>query len=367
MTTHPPFATSVHTAIKVSKPGSGISTQLWPETNSTIAMLFSTPLAQLGALATLGTAVRAAYTIQDTYDTTSFFNGFNFFSTTDPTNGFVQYRDALNANMSSLAGYSNGGIYLGVDSTTQNPTGGRNSVRVYSKKTYTKGLFIADITHMPTSSQSGCGLWPAFWMFGEADGWPNDGEIDVIEGVNSAQKTTFTLHTSAGCTFSQGDCNAGSGNTGCGQNVTDTQTYGSGFNAVGGGVYAVEWTSSAISIWFFSRAAIPADITSGAPDPTTWGTATGQFSGSGCDIDSHFKGHQIVFNTDFCGDWAGNVWSTDATCSKLASTCQEYVAANPADFKDAYWLINSVKVYNQTTNSKRYSGKVETIPMPFVA
>ncbi|KAK9769820.1 putative Glycoside hydrolase family 16 protein [Seiridium cardinale] len=326
-------------------------------------MVRTWPLLHFSAIATLSAFTQAAYTIQDTYDTTSFFEGFDFYSAADPTNGFVQYHTAALANSNSLAGYANGGIYLGADSTTVNPSSpGRGSTRVNSKKTYTKGLFVADIAHMPTTSKDGCGLWPAFWMFGEEGGWPNSGEIDIIEGVNSATSTTMTLHTAAGCSFTQGDCNAGNGATGCPQDVNNTQTFGSGFNAIGGGVYAVEWTSDAISIWFFPRSAIPSDVTSGSPDPTTWGTATSTFSGSGCDIDSHFKEHTIVFNVDFCGDWAGKVWSTDETCSALASTCQEYVAANPGDFQEAYWLINSVKVFSENASAKR-----GIVPQPFIA
>ena len=42
------------------------------------------------------------------------------------------------------------------------------------------------------------------------------------------------------------------------------------------------------------------------------------------------------------------VWSTDATCSSLASTCQAYVQDNPEAFVDTYWSINSLKVYQQS-------------------
>ncbi|KAH6660034.1 glycoside hydrolase family 16 protein [Truncatella angustata] len=326
-------------------------------------MVRTRSLLRFGVIASLSAITHATYSIEDTYDTSSFFDGFDFYSGADPTNGFVQYHTAALANSSSLAGYANGGIYLGADYETVNPSSpGRGSTRVNSKKTYTKGLFIADIAHMPTTSKNGCGLWPAFWMFGEEGGWPNSGEIDIIEGVNSVTSTTMTLHTSAGCSFSQGDCNAGNGNTGCPQPTNNTQTFGSGFNAIGGGVYAVEWTSEAISIWFFPRAAIPSDVTSGSPDPTNWGMAASTFSGSGCNIDDHFQEHTIVFNVDFCGDWAGKVWSTDKTCSALASTCQEYVAANAGDFQEAYWLINSVKVYSQNTSAKR-----GLVPRPFMA
>jgi hypothetical protein len=317
---------------------------------------------RFAALVTLGATAQAAYTIQDKYDTTNFFDGFEFYSGTDPTNGFVKYSTATHANSSSLAGYANGGIYLGVDYTTPNPTPGVSSTRVNSKKTYTKGLFVADIAHMPSSSKSGCGLWPAFWMFGEGGGWPNSGEIDIIEGVNSDSSTTMTLHTSAGCTFAQGDCNAGNGNTGCPEEVNNTQSYGAGFNDIGGGVYAVEWTSSAISLWFFPRSSIPSDITTGSPDPTSWPAATTKFSGSGCNIDQHFSEHQIVFNTDFCGDWAGEVWASDTTCSALASTCQAYVAANPNDFKEAFWLINSVQVFSEGSAANTTK---RAIPRPF--
>jgi len=52
-------------------------------------------------------------------------------------------------------------------------------VRVESKKKYRGGLFLLDVNHMPT----GCGTWPAYWMCG--DHWPHNGEIDILEGVNT--------------------------------------------------------------------------------------------------------------------------------------------------------------------------------------
>ncbi|KAH9902015.1 glycoside hydrolase family 16 protein [Xylariomycetidae sp. FL2044] len=296
----------------------------------------------LGGLLSLPAAVQAAYTIQDTYDQTNFFQGFEFFSGEDPTHGFVQYHSAVQANSTSLAGYANNAVYLGIDSSTMNPATGRGSVRVNSKKTYTKGLIIADIAHQPSSQ---CGTWPAFWTFGQD--WPSNGEIDVIEGVNLATNTTYTLHTSAGCSFSQGNCNEGDGSTGCGIPSQDTKTFGDDFNAMGGGVFAVEWTSQAINIFFFPRTALPDDIASGNPDPRTWGNPATSFSGPDCDIDQHFNDHQIVFDTTFCGDWAGKIWTSDPVCSTKAATCQEYVANNPDVFKNSYWLINSVKIFSE--------------------
>lgn len=104
-------------------------------------------------------ASNTTYQLQDNYDGTNFFDGFDFYSGTDPTHGFVDYLDEKTALKAGLAGYSADMIYLGVDHTSDNVTSGRASTRVSSTKTYTKGLFLADINHMPT----GCGVWPAFW------------------------------------------------------------------------------------------------------------------------------------------------------------------------------------------------------------
>lgn len=51
-------------------------------------------------------------------------------------------------------------FYLGVDTeSTLDPEGiGRASVRLESKSTYKKGLFVGDFTHFPKPT---CGTWPA--------------------------------------------------------------------------------------------------------------------------------------------------------------------------------------------------------------
>ncbi|KAH0499480.1 hypothetical protein TgHK011_006676 [Trichoderma gracile] len=66
------------------------------------------------------------YTLNIVYDQSNFFSSFDFFSEADPTHGFVQYVDAQTASSMGLAGTSSGGIFMGTDSTTQNPPGGRN-------------------------------------------------------------------------------------------------------------------------------------------------------------------------------------------------------------------------------------------------
>ncbi|GKZ31215.1 hypothetical protein AbraIFM66950_011470 [Aspergillus brasiliensis] len=307
----------------------------------------ATLLSALGLTAQLSSA---AYTLQDDYSGSGFFDGFSFFTGTDPTNGFVDYVDESTAQDN---GYISAGdsVYMGVDHTNV-ASNGRQSVRISSDATYNHGLFILDLEHMPGGV---CGTWPAFWLLG-AD-WPNNGEIDIIEGVNQQSGNDMTLHTSDGCSVSSSADFTGSmttsncyvyasgqsSNAGCGITDPDATSYGTAFNANGGGVFATEWTSDAISIWFFGRGSIPDDIDSGNPDPDSWGTPVATFQGD-CDIDSHFDGLQIIFDTTFCGDWAGNVWGS-GSCASVASSCTDYVANNPEAFAEAYWNINSLKVY----------------------
>ncbi|KAI9647767.1 hypothetical protein NHQ30_004155 [Ciborinia camelliae] len=136
---------------------------------------------------------------------------------------------------------------------------------------------------------------------------------------------------------------------GCGATAQDGKsTYGESFNSNGGGIYATEWTSDHIKIWFFPRNATPHDIRRDTPDPNSWPKPQAIFQGSSsCDIDGHFANQSLVFDTTFCGDFAGGVWGNDGgVCSQGGKlSCQQFVAGNPGAFGDAYWLINSIKVY----------------------
>lgn len=106
----------------------------------------------------------------------------------------------------------------------------------------------------------------------------------------------------------------------------------------------MQWASSGIYMWFWPRRSIPSDIKSNDIDVPSWGTPLATFSGSGCDFNTFFANQNIVFDTTFCGTWAGKVWSS-GSCASKASTCEAYVAANPGAFANQYWLINYVKVW----------------------
>ncbi|KAF2224318.1 concanavalin A-like lectin/glucanase domain-containing protein [Elsinoe ampelina] len=316
----------------------------------------------------------AGWVLKDDYNPSNFFSKFSFWTGPDPTHGHVNYVDQGTATANGLIKQRNGGIYMGVDYTNKAPNG-RMSVRLTSNAKYNVGsLLILDIKHMPV----GCGTWPAYWTVGP--NWPNGGEIDIIEGVHNQDHNAMTLHTSEGCTINQNPLMTGSlatsncyikapgqwDNQGCSVAAPSTNTYGKGLNQIQGGVYAVAWQKAQIRVWFFPRGAIPADISAANPKPANWGKPLSIFSG-GCNIPQFFKDHQIVFDTTFCGDWAGNVWGQSGCQTSQYPTCQSFVSNNPGAFKNAYWQINSLKVYTQQPNTPTTTARKTTAKAPAAA
>ena len=198
--------------------------------------------------------------------------------------------------------------------------------------------------------------------FGE--NWPGEGEIDVLEGVNDQITNKVTLHTAPGCVMSKDpstvssstlkttDCGKDGGFVGCGFDTQGSNNYGTSFNQNNGGVYALEWTNSVIRVFFFPRQSIPSDIASESPnpDPSTWGQPIAAFSGSGCDLEKHFQNHKIVFNTTFCGAWAGASFDEVGECKKTGMTCVDYVKSHPEKYDEAFWELNGLRVYQQDSN-----------------
>jgi len=254
--------------------------------------------------------------------------------------------------------------------TTPQVSGNRKSVRITTQNTFSSGLFVLDAVHMP----EGCGTWPAFWTNGPR--WPFTGEIDIIEGVNQYTNNQATLHTDVGCTIPSGatpqslkiassfvngnNCAANqTGNAGCGFRSNSSTTYGSGFNSIGGGVYAMLWDDNGIYIYFFPRGSIPADLLAEKPQPNTWGTAMAFWPASTCNPSQFFVNHSVIFDTTLCGDWAGAVWAAsgipgqEQSCAARTgvSACTQYIQQNGAAFQDAYWEVTSVTIYQTSRKS----------------
>ncbi|GAA6040172.1 hypothetical protein JCM8097_004162 [Rhodosporidiobolus ruineniae] len=111
------------------------------------------------------------------------------------------------------------------------------------------------------------------------------------------------------------------------------------------------WASAraSISIWRFRRDSIPLDITNGAPRWKTWGTPVAAYDGSSCDTRTFFQKQMLTFDITTCGDLAGGVFFDSSTSGSCGTTypggCADAVM-NPAEFAEAYFEVNSVKVYS---------------------
>lgn len=114
-------------------------------------MHFATLAAGLALMSTTG---MAQYMLEDDYFSGNFFDNFAFWTSSDPTHGFVQFQSQSESESQSLVNSSATNAYIGVDHTNIAPNG-RNSVRLTSNKAYSTGLIIIDLEHMP----AGCGTW----------------------------------------------------------------------------------------------------------------------------------------------------------------------------------------------------------------
>jgi Ricin-type beta-trefoil lectin domain/Glycosyl hydrolases family 16 len=64
-----------------------------------------------------------------------------------------------------------------------------------------------EVTASIQQPSGGLGYWPAFWMLGPGQ-WPENGEIDIMEDVNSLSEVSGTIHCG---TYPGGPCNEGNG------------------------------------------------------------------------------------------------------------------------------------------------------------
>jgi len=333
--------------------------------NGTTATRPSSTSGSRTATSTIGGATpssTSSWQLAEAHQGSNFFDGWDFFTGSDPTNGAVQFTQSNNLAQVN----SQGNAVMAVETTPQ-VASTRQSIRITTQSQYNGGLFIMDSVHMPT----GCATWPAFWTNGP--NWPANGEIDIVEGVNNYTNNQATIHTNPGCSIASSnatvlditgsvvggtDCSAAdSGNQGCGMRSPQNNSFGSGFNANGGGVYAMQWDNSGIAVYFFPRGSVPSDISAGSPDPSGWSTPMARWPADSCNPSNFFKQHSVIFDTTLCGDWAGTAWSSSGlpgqqqSCAQITgfSTCEAFVQASGASFSEAYWEVSSVKIYQQSS------------------
>ncbi|THU94304.1 hypothetical protein K435DRAFT_900457 [Dendrothele bispora CBS 962.96] len=164
------------------------------------------------------------------------------------------------------------------------------------------------------------------------------GEINILEGVRDNEHNQVTWHTAPGCFLtpesnftgavaqSNGQNNTNCDgtippNAGCGVQEWSRALYGEEFNLQGGGS--------------FFRAAVPADIVRGTPNPSQGGSPVAALEPGGCDPIKNSVNHSIVF---------GNSYAT----SGCPGTCADRLKdSNNFESKNASWSIDYVKVYKK--------------------
>lgn len=173
---------------------------------------------------------------------------------------------------------------LVIEAREESITGSDGIARGYSSaRLLTKGRFSQTYGKFEARIKlaRGQGIWPAFWMLAESFdniGWPECGEIDIIESVGPIAQTVYgTLH---GPGYSGGHAAQGS--------YPVRQSLADGFH-----VYAVEWEPDEIR-WLFDGICY-STVTKQDVAPNAW------------PFDAPFY---MVLNLAVGGDWPG---SPDAT------------------------------------------------------
>ncbi|KAI0264732.1 concanavalin A-like lectin/glucanase domain-containing protein [Gloeopeniophorella convolvens] len=301
----------------------------------------------------------ASYDLVREYSGTSFFDRWDFYGSWDNlTLGDVWWLDRDSAFQQNLA-YVNeqNRAIVRVDNVSTVPFNEkRNTVRITSQDFYDVGsLWIIDLTHLPY----GCSVWPAFWSKGPT--WPDNGEIDIIEGINLKDANQYALHSLQGCTQPQGVVQTGaSGPTDCSQpsgcvvSETSPNSYNEGFATAGGGVWATQFDVAGIFIWFWSRPNLPPSIlqatSTSSIDISEWGPPSASYPAAGCNIPTFFTAQQLVIDITLCGDWAGIPQIYGPQCGNSGPTGLCYndnvVGAGSPKYDEAYFEINYLRAYS---------------------
>ncbi|CAG8621127.1 16890_t:CDS:2 [Acaulospora colombiana] len=232
---------------------------------------------------------------------------------------------------------------------------GRNSNRIQSKKQFGHNtVLVADIRHMPAGSpgpRSGLPKFPTGQVSRPLKFFPktqchlDNGEIDIIEGVNNGRDWASIINMMVPCALYQ------------------TLAPQLRMTAIGPSIATLVAVSQQIretlmdqvsiklvvDAWFWSRSEgnIPADVTTSGQtviNTDNWGTPMALFPNTQCDLSSKFGlNNQFIDNCGLGGDWAGGVYSN----SGCPGSCVDFVNNNPSAFTEAYWDIAAIRMYGQ--------------------
>ncbi|MFF5563227.1 family 16 glycosylhydrolase [Streptomyces sp. NPDC012623] len=172
-----------------------------------------------------------------------------------------------------------------------------------SARLNTSGKFSTTYGHVEARMKlpRGQGIWPAFWMLGDdigSVGWPNSGEIDVMENVGHEPSTVHgTIH---------GPGYSGAAGIGAGYSLPNGEAFADSFHT-----FAVDWSPNSIS-W--------------SVDGNVYQTRTpADLGGNQWVFDKPFF---VILNLAVGGDWPG---SPDGSTSFPQQLVVDYVRVSTND------------------------------------
>lgn len=255
----------------------------------------------------------------------SFFSGFDFMWR-DDNHGSAQYMPTYDKALEAgvVEAYGTHAI-LRTGKASSQYQWKRQSAKIATNKSWKHFLAMMKFSHVPY----GCGVWPALFTLAPEYPWPDGGEVDILEYVNTGNSRS-SFHTAEDCTlkpeaFGQylpmPDLNrmdyacktAYPKHLGCAPNKWERSGKAWSHSP---GVIALERTEDYLKIFAIPEAEIPADIESDAPNPDSWDRwlfAFYPFTASGCSKNV-MQAQQLVMQINMCGDWAGKVFGDDHKC-----------------------------------------------------
>ncbi|CAK9084351.1 unnamed protein product, partial [Durusdinium trenchii] len=260
---------------------------------------------------------------------TSFFDQFKFLWD-DPNHGSAEYLLPPKAEEEGVVEATNNYAIIRAGRRSPQYKYKRMTARMETKQSWKNFLSLFKFSHVPY----GCGVWPALFTLADHGEWPNGGELDMLEYVNmDVSKSSF--HTGGSCKLNPSAVNEyGSmpdrndmnydcvtdypDRLGCAPNkwMKSSESW-----AHSPGILATQWTEKFIKLFYIPEHEIPQDIQDETPDPEEWNRwlfSYFPFSGTSCDI----AAQKLMMQINFCGDWAGKVWSADGNCNWRVPHCR---------------------------------------------
>ncbi|CAJ1329242.1 unnamed protein product [Effrenium voratum] len=268
-----------------------------------------------------------------------FFDLFHFIET-DSNNGATHYVPHYEAKRLGIVEEHSNHAIMRAGPRSPSKRMKRTSAKIFSKSYWNYFLVTMRFTHVPF----GCGVWPAFWTHAPRSVWPNGGELDILEWANdfpgqvsfhTGERNKCRLHHQAmnppGCTpmpDTNGmnyDCDTHyPSKLGCAPNRLPIHPGNHWANQPG--VVAAEWTPEFVKVFYIPEAELEkAGLEgAGAPQPDDWDQYIMSYlpfkksedleSGTCPNPDKVLWPQQLVFQTSFCGDWAGKTWGNSGSC-----------------------------------------------------